>query len=277
MSEQLLDFLYSDHERVASFLAQISGMGALTNAEKTASKQKKGQFEGGADIHMFKAGGRKEQSYQKDIRQTYDPLWINSKSLIDAIEAKNANETLSVGDMRILSGKLMCFDYSHLNKILSNDHIIESIANSMDGENGVKNPYTKKNKAITSENKKNAAIIRDYLQQVDLGIGFLFFSNNNVFFFNVKKEYLQLQNLDIPLKFPLQVSGSWNILCILDAEPNDHFDLLEDMSNKKYSEIKLPEMIINTIHFTTIIASLFGRNVTNYGISPLVIYRGVNL
>jgi hypothetical protein len=58
----LFDFLYADHERVASFLAQLYGIGSPTEAAQSAAKGKKTDQK--ADLKLgiigVGAGGERE-------------------------------------------------------------------------------------------------------------------------------------------------------------------------------------------------------------------------
>lgn len=96
-SKPLLDFLYADHERVASFLAQIQGEGSLKESYQAGTTQKKGQRHGDLKLGLFEAGLAEERDWGKEVRLTYDPLWANSRKLIDHIEEHGPTGSYALG------------------------------------------------------------------------------------------------------------------------------------------------------------------------------------
>lgn len=125
------------------------------------------------------------------------------------------------------------------------------------------------------EKKKEAAIIREFLKALPLGIGFVLVTDDAHFSFSVKRDYLTLYDLDIPLKFPTHISGVWNILAVIDAMPNDHVEGLQRVISRQIDGL-IPSMVLNMMQLTGATAALFGRPLPAYGLSPLSVYRQVN-
>lgn len=81
--------------------------------------------------------------------------------------------------------------------------------------------------------------------------------------------------MDIPLKFPLQVSGKWNAIGIVDAEPEDEaFSDLDEMSSDQIQHV--PPFMRRLSMMPESTNETFGRQETSFGLSPLVIYREVS-
>src|SRR5688500_13483822 len=99
----LLDFLYADHERVASFLAQLHGLGTPKETQQSASKAKSTGQKGGLQLGVASGGGTNEREWGQEVRQTYDPLWSNSRKLIDEIQDRKTSSHAihSIGQIRI--------------------------------------------------------------------------------------------------------------------------------------------------------------------------------
>ena len=98
----MYDFLYSDHERVASFLAQQSGVGALVGNEETATKSKLNAKKAGLHVGAISGSADSGLNWSKDIRLAYDPLWMNSAKLVELVSREGSE---------IKSGK---YDYGQL-------------------------------------------------------------------------------------------------------------------------------------------------------------------
>jgi hypothetical protein len=98
-------------------------------------------------------------------------------------------------------------------------------------------------------------------------------ASDKAFSFNIKREYLNLHRSDIPLKFPFQISGSWSIVGVVDAEPQDHLTgtiALGEAANNLFPALAQP--FIRLIGTSAI---NFGRNLQAFGLSPLAIYRRI--
>jgi hypothetical protein len=268
---ELLDFLYADHERVASFLAQIDGQGALKTTEETGTKSKSETAKGGLNLGVVSVGGEGTTDWQKDVRRTFDPLWINSRRLIDHFRKKVPGSTISVGQARILSGTLLAYDHSTLNSFLKSPATEALIASGMPDDDSMEGRSTKAKGDIKN---KLAAVLREMLQNLGLGVGFVLVTEEAHFWFTVKKQYLSLYDLDVPLKFPIHISGLWSVLGVVDAVPNDHIEGLQEVLAKNIEGL-LPPMVLNMTQLIGTVAAQFGRPIQAHGLSPLIVFREV--
>lgn len=269
----LLDFLYADHERVASFLAQLYGIGAPKETEQSATKGKSTNRKGTLSLGAIGAGAANEREWGQEVRQTYDPLWSNSRKLIEEVQERRGTDQqkLNLGQIRILSGTLLAYDLSSIPSLMNSEAMEDFIAA------GVQDDESMANRSATvkrAEKKKQAAVMREFLKALPLGIGFVLVTDDGHFWFSVKREYLSLYDLDVPLKFPVYVSGVWNVLGVIDAAPNDHVSGLEAIIARNIDGL-MPAMVFHMMQLTGATAAMFGRPITAYGLSPLVVYRGV--
>lgn len=270
----LLDFLYADHERVASFLAQIYGTGTPKQNEESATKGKKSNRHGGLKLSLLEGGLENERDWGQEVRSTYDPLWSNSRRLIEHIQGYGVTEsTPEVGQLRILSGNLIAYDLSSLTSMMNSDAMEDFIANGIpdDQDNSNRSP-----KAKNAEKKRQAAVIREFIKGLPLGVGFVLVTSEFHFWFSVKREYLSLHDLDIPLKFPVHISGIWNALGVVDALANDHIDALVPIITRNIDGL-IPAMVLNMMQLTGATTAMFGRPLQAYGLSPLIVFRRVSL
>lgn len=274
----LYDFLYSDHERVASFLSQLHEDGTLKESEKEASKGKASTKK--ADVKLGIAGleGQADREWSQSVREVYDPLWANSKRLIEKIKNRNLlrdTSDLHVGDLLVVEGRLIALDLAFMPHLLGADPMIEFFARGMsDGENGAE----KKNKrsfSRTSEKAKEAEVMQSYLKSLPMGLQFVLLDDvGRGFYFNIKREFLSSHEMDLPLKFPIVVSGRWSVAGIIDALPNDQTGGLSEFVQD--AALHWPEMAKHLVQLIAMTGMMFGRAVSSHGLSPLCVFRQIN-
>lgn len=272
---KLLDFLYADHERVASFLAQIGGEGAPKETEKTATRARKTNREGGVKLGLVEGAVGSERDLSHEVRLTYDPLWTNSRRLIDYFDDASSTinqSTPSIGQVRIFAGNLLAYDLSSLTSIMNADAMEDFIAGGM--RNDDTNMANRSPTAKRAEKKKEASVIREFIKGLSLGIGFVLVTEHHHFWFSVKRQFLSLYELDVPLKFPVHISGTWNVLGVVDALPNDHVEGLKPVLDRQIDGL-VPAMVLHMMELTGVTTGMFGRPIEAYGLSPLVVYRSV--
>jgi hypothetical protein len=272
----LFDFLYSDHVRVASFLAQLTGSGALKESERSGTKSKTTRRTGGLSLGPIKGGLEGQRDWHQEAREIYDPLWSNSRLLIDEIKERDDGVRVGpplIGQLRIFSGSLLCFDYSLVTGVLSAEAVEDLIAAGVENDDSQHKKHTAQ---FRQEKKRLASVIRGFLQSMPLGIGFVLVTPECHFWFNVKREYLTLQDLDIPLKFPVHISGNWEVLGIVDALPNDHVEGIQHVIDRSIDGL-LPPMAVHFFQLIGTITGQFGRPVQAWGLNPLSVFRDISI
>lgn len=269
---RLLDFLYADHERVASFLAQIEGRGSLKESATAGTQQSKEGKKAGLKLGIAEGNLGSEREWGKEVRLTYDPLWANSRKLIDYFEKEQDLSEFTLGQLRVITGNLIAYDFSAISSMMNAESMVDFIARGVSGND---DDHSRKKPQSLAEKKKEAVVIRELMRGLPLGIGFILVSETSHFWFSVKREYLSLYDLDIPFKFPTHVSGIWSVLGVIDALPSDHVEGLQRVIQKNIDGL-MPSMALNMMQITGAIVGMFGRPLPAYGLSPLVVYREVN-
>jgi hypothetical protein len=272
----ILDFLYADHERVASFLAQlIGGDGVLTEVSAGASKSKKGGAEGKANAEIFGVGFKGSKNLttevQRDTRLVYDPLWNNSIKLINTISSNlidRQKSPIEIGQLRLILGTLRVFDLSYLPKLMEAESMPHFIAAGSKNDD----PDEEDLNRSDDDRMKEAKAIQAYYASLPFGIQFLLSDTENCFWFSIKRQFLSLYDLDIPLKFPSKISGNWKAIGIIDAVPDD--GSIEDIEELPDNEkIHIPPYMLKMSMLPENTNEQFGRQEESYGFSPLMIYR----
>jgi hypothetical protein len=264
----VIDFLYADHERVASFLSQLGGSDGLlkeVTSEETRAKNDSAKANLGARFLGLNAGVEvgESSSAQHDTRMVYDPLWTNSLKLIQEVESKSkakksADPLPKIGQLRQISGRLRVFDIGYLPSLVKSPAMVGFI---MKGQ-------SKDDDATFSDDangRNEAEVTQSYLGALPFGIQFLLDDGKNQYWFNLKRQYLSLYDLDIPLKFPQKIPGAWKAIGIVDAAPDDDsMDDIDELPNAVRQHIppfmqKLAQLPENT-------NEMFGRQSCTYGL-----------
>ncbi len=268
----MFDFLYADHERVASLISQIEGVGSLVGYERSYEKEKSATGKAKVSLLPLSVEGSGGTNLNKQLRQEYDPLWINSQRLVDVVAENSSgnDDELSYGKLLTVSGKLICLDQSFINDLLKGDALIQKIAESVESDSPEKSQ-----KVQRKERNEMAKTIRDFLQSLPLGIVFILISEGRAFWFNVKKEFLALQALDIPLKFPVTIGGEWHVTGLIDAMPQDHGDIMSEFDTTGSKRV-LPQAFEILVQLVVPLVGLFGRPSDSYGLSPVTIHRQIS-
>lgn len=275
MSVDLIDFIYADHERVASFVSQLSGHGVLKGYERQSDKEKGKSKEGSAKLGGFGASAAADTSWHRGIRETYDPLWETSVSLVKHVEASQVLRVpkIEVGQLVCVSGDLFALDLAFVRELMDAESMTEFIARGTNKSEDSIPKAQPKRVSKSSEEYKNAQVIVEYMKSIPLDIQLMMHAQESAFSFNIKREYLNLHRSDIPLKFPFQISGRWSIVGIVDAAPEDH--LAGVISKGDAVDTLFPALAQPFIQLIGTSSVMFGRNLKAFGMSPLAIYRRV--
>ena len=113
-------------------------------------------------------------------------------------------------------------------------------------------------KVQQKERNELAKTICQFLESLPLGIVFILLSESRAFWFNVKRDYLALQTLDIPLKFPAAIGGEWHVTGLIDAMPNDHANVITDFE-KMGDQLVFPQAFGLITQLVVPLVNLFGR------------------
>ncbi|KKW92417.1 DUF6414 family protein [Sphingobium chungbukense] len=270
-ASKVYDFLYADHEKVASILSQIEEDGAL---KETAVRAQKGKdHKTGFSAKVGGLGGEigTNRGHQYEVRQTYDPLWRNSRKLIEYIGRTSQKPELLIGQMCVMEGDLIAFDQSVLSKLMAATSMRDFIASGIKEDDDQKKSAQKK----IRDKMKEAEVIQKYIETLGLSIQFVLCTLQTGFWFNINRDYLYLHETDIPLKYPITISGKWQILGIIDALPNDQFSL--DHLYDAGASPHIPNMITHLAQLIWGTSVSFGRPLASYGLKPLAIFREIVL
>lgn len=139
----VLDFLYHDSQRVASFLSQFDACGHPTGIKQTEANESglisRADANASAGLAVVRAAGSFEDQNSIGEREqsewAYDPIWSNAIELLGQLDSKGLIERdiarANIGQFVLVSGALAVLDYSLIQLIWDNDLLRTSVEDSM--------------------------------------------------------------------------------------------------------------------------------------------------
>lgn len=273
----LVDFFYADKQRIHTILSQLFPEGYLTGI-KIASKASKSTHAGGSGkIPGFAEVKADAINHAEDgIERMYASDWnapvtflkeINERGLLhhDIGEAK-------LGQMVLLSGRLQVLDLgtlrnmwtpiTKLKQIIDQEQLRSSTNREMR-----RNQNVKKNvDAAAKDEEKKLSLVFDLLKGMPDLVQIKIASNDSDAWGNLDPANMLTKYEELPFKYGPTMPGEWLIVGILDALP-DCVDNEGCYAATDFEQAMLPAM--------TFMREFMGRQPRAYGVTPLVIYRGI--
>jgi hypothetical protein len=147
-NNSVFDFLYDDHRRIASFLAQFETYGVLQQVKATESVSHKGTSEtstkAGIDVVALVKGdiarGDTVSDEERDsAERIYDPLWRNARTFLNHLTERDmivrAIEKARIGQFVLITGELAAFDLGLLKKMWELPAVKSSIFDAVAKQN----------------------------------------------------------------------------------------------------------------------------------------------
>jgi len=280
-NDSVLYFLYHDYRRIASFLAQFETYGILQQVKATESvgrtESSRTSHSAGVDlVTVAKAGVAIDSVVSDDEKdsaeRTYDPLWTNARTFMDYLAERNMiQRDLSharIGQFVLVSGTLSVIDLS-LNKIFFRLPELRKRISKLTGEEMLKNAPTQDWSA--EEMGSLATLLVDELSHSTVAT--LQIDESTAIWGVLIEKFMVVSAADFLLKHGLTVEGNWSILGILDAHPSPRENATDQPPSPPAKDVpwsKLAEGV------TTFARRHLGRPATAYGVTPLLIFRGVS-
>lgn len=290
----VFDFLYHDARRVASFLAQFEGYGALTNVKSMEAVARatttKGQIEAGGGVPLIAQGkaviDRSNLSEERDsAERTFDPLWANAIRFMDFAEErgliKRDIETARIGQIVLIKGDLALFDFSVIRKAWDLEAIrrmIKSQAQNGQQHGGNRADRRRQGHLRADETPTEAELSIDMMTIVPHLVQASVKSANASTWSSLRDEWMTIPPADLLLKHGTAVPGEWGLLGVLDAFP----DPVGDGDDSRLFASLVAGASLNELGLqfagtlAPIIRKLLGRPDLAYGVTPLIIFREVS-
>jgi hypothetical protein len=287
-SDSVFDFLYNDVRRVDSFLSQFSDSGVLQKVTETdsESRSKRTKSAGSAIAGVPTIVGG-QLSHEREAthegtsagERVYDPLWTNALTLLDFIDAGNMlGRSLSegaVGQFVLVTGTLVILDLAVLKQVWDMPKIRELMLSGISG--GIQNPFPKSGAKKLNQHDQNKEILTFMLNIIKLfphGMqARLFTPNDEIVWCSLRDDGLIGSSTDLLFKHGATISGTWNILGVLDALPDSKTEGLNDEQTKTFG----PEVAAHAmLTLSPVARMMLGRPAEAYGLTPLLVFRQVH-
>lgn len=281
--DSVFDFLYVDHVRIATLLAQLDNYGHLESikvGDESATKTRTG---GSAGLPFtLKGTVDRESGATEKAERSYNPLWLHARQFLDIFEELGfVNRTLAgaeLGSLVVASGSLTINDPRFLKPLWRS--IMGAVAGDIEMPNFA--PATppgmsrQQRRALAragqassvppaAEGKANALgdVISTFLENMPHAVRGRLKCEDERLWFMLVPERMSLSPEEIVLKHGTRVPGEWHVAGLIDALPGDqdpdeegHGPFLDAMSGA-----------------TTALREQMGRPASDYGITPLLIFR----
>ncbi len=298
-ADSVYDFLYHDARRVGSFLAQFDPSGHLTSLKQTEAAESgsgmKFSATAGANVAVARGGATLEDQRttgeKEMLERAYDPLWTNARALLDFLADRHMiyrdMRQAHIGQFVLASGPLTVMDltlWKGLWSLPTVRRVLTESASELSQENSgssaiSQNRSERRHAAKkTNVNTRQKTPIENQFEAAFEIIGMLPHTvqarlrddTGASVWCSLREDDLVVSASDLTLKHGATVSGRWNMLGVLDATPEP--STLLDNAGALTGASAFGELML---HLTPAIRGILGRPQSDYGMTPLMIFREI--
>jgi hypothetical protein len=295
----VFDFLYHDSRRIGSFLAQLDSNGLLTEirqSDHVAKGRKRGMsLNLGASTPLTGGGNvgfeiTPKETGGETMERVYDPYWANARELLDALTDNGLLisdlDLAGIGSLVHVSGALSVIDLGMLKDAWALDAVrrtalaggtaeqVEPLNRQERRAQSTQRPKGKETPPTENE------LTFEFLKILPHSLSAMLNGSHGSVWCGLSENYLVGSGSDLVLKHGHRVAGEWNMVGVLDAQP--------DISGLG-GVLEAADEILNgdgALLFNSLIGNIFrnlaptfrlmvGRPPNSYGITPLMIFRKV--
>ena len=295
-NDSVYDFLYHDVRRVGSFLAQFEVAGHLqqiTQSEGVVRSQRRGfRFAAGGEIPLVGSANldvsRTPSSGGTEASErVYDPLWTNARTFLDYLAERDMlQRNLSaarIGQFVLASGELAILDLPMLRQLWELPIVRASVrsgARLAEGTQVDARNRAERRRESRQQQKHEAVIEEEPAEFMLQTIKFLphsiqeMLTGPNVIpiWCSIEEESLVGSSAVLMLKHGAILSGTWNIVGILDALP----EVVESDTSVAAALGNTPlAQVVQSL--APLVRQIMGRPAHAYGLTPLLIFREISI
>lgn len=279
--DSVYDFLYNDSRRIGSFLSQFNKYGHLTNviSGRSATNQD-GPISSGVGLGLAGIASFDESSadgsFDSATRQSeeqYDPLWINSLTLLDYLDGKNLLKRdvreARIGEFVLFSGALLIIDTKFVKDLYSSDGGKMLLSEHLKSQ-GI-DPESSRGKSEFDFYEKSPEFTHARLRNDDLGIWSL-----------LDRGSMIIPPMEVALKHGVEISGTWSIVGIKDADAEEDIRDLDELTSwREQKNLEIAgECGFQRYLSDAAIVSMgtyvnLGKPRRYHGVSPLMVFREI--
>ncbi|MGJ0921337.1 hypothetical protein ACR76D_01325 [Klebsiella pneumoniae] len=266
--DSLFDYFYFDKERVSALTAQLFPAGVLNSVKKTSHESENGLKELKAGLPLIGARTNAAEASARGQEQVFDSSWSLPLNLLDKLSENNRIKTnlheAKLGDIVLIKGMMKIFDAQMVHLCMP---IIKKIKlNELKSAKNNQEKNTLKQEIAGLENAEEMVKILPPTTHIDFADSF-----GNLSWMSVEPSNLTTTLSDVSLKYGPFIPGEWYILCIVDAYADDN---KVDNPDAPYPDVT-NELKRGMEPMLLMMRGLMGRPLGSFGITPLIIFRGV--
>jgi hypothetical protein len=291
------DFLYHDVRRIGSFLAQFDEAGHLqkiTQSEGIVRSQSRGfriaaggniPLVGSAnlDVSRTPASGGSEAS-----ERIYDPLWANARTFLDYLAERDMlHRELSaarIGQFVLVSGELAILDLPMLRQLWELPIVRATVlsgAGRAEGSQTNAPNRAERRRESRPQQKREATIAEapaDFMLQTVKYLPHAIQAvltnkdRTTAIWCSIGEESLVGSSADLMLKHGAIISGTWNLVGILDALPE-----VGGSAESVAAALGNTPLAQAAQSLAPFVRQMMGRPPHAYGLTPLLIFREISV
>lgn len=287
----VLDFLYHDAPRVASFLAQFGTYGVPQQSKtgefaKRSSATKTGGS-AGIDVPIV-AKGQASVEYtvtddtQQSAETTWDPLWANARKLLDFLEERDLIQRdiwkARVGQFVLAKGALIFLDLAMLKQAWEKPSIKKQVMSGVPSGGKARQEALKK---IGVPPDFEFQFLFDLLSIMPHSLQATVLSDQGGVWCCLSEQHLVGLASDLLLKHGAFIPGEWSILGALDAT----MDPQRVPSPGEPATRSLDDLVADLVptvvgklaaQMAPVARNMMGRPRDTFGVTPILIFREVS-
>ena len=263
-AEYLCDYLYIDTQRLAHYYSQLSEHGLITQAKHSSRSGGNEDSQLNIGPRFFRGSIKQAKSADESLELQIDPAFRRPQETLDALYAAGyvAKNLGNIGQLCLIEGLLSIVDV----RLMKEMWPLMSEYFAADAITGITNQKEKQKKH--SDAKKEFSSIANVLQKIPHSLQGNLATTSGRAWYTLKPEFLLVNPDDLMFKCGCDIPGVWNMLCVVDAYPDDVFQA-------DYSKFFSHELESGMRQMISGIRTLFGRPPERYGITPIMIFRTI--
>lgn len=282
--DSVYDFLYVDESRIARFLSQFEQFGHLTSLTRTVSESS--TRAGGLNVHVAKLDS--SASAQTTQTRQFDPRWLAPLSFLDQAGRKGmivrGLDNARIGQLVLITGDLTVFNLALFKELWPLPSVRSAILRAAQASNepaaGTPNRNERRRqerqKASSGEPPSPIEVGLELLNVLPHGMLAVVRHGSLDVWSSLREADMVVAPSDLLLNHGVRIAGSWAMLGILDALPDDPASETENVLSQITSAISLGSLGAVIGQLAPQIRAMLGRPAAAYGMTPLLIFREVS-
>lgn len=289
--DSVFDFLYIDSRRIALFLSQFDKYGHLKTLTRSVGENSKSG--GGFDLKVVKADY--SEGEDSSLKKEYDAQWVAPLSFLDHVQQRDMLERdiskAGIGSLVLASGALSVRDLRLVMNIMAlpamKQNLLQKVETAPDSRHRNERRHSPRPTPAPANDQN--AIGLEMMGILPHGTQSLLKSEGSEIWSSLKDDCLIVPASEIFLSHGVNIPGTWNILGILDARPDEEESQQSPEEQMAGAQAAIPSTEIQGIvtlvtqgfgGFIDGIAPLarmvLGRRSSSFGLTPILIFREVS-